>query len=292
MNNGSHRVSIGLPVYNGEAYLRDALDALLRQTFEDFEIIVSDNASSDTTGEIARDYAEKDPRIRYYRNDENIGAADNFNRVFALAKGEYFKWAAHDDICAPDFLLRCVEALDRDPGVSVCYPYQVDIDDRGEVIGHNPYGVDTGLTEPHKRYADVMHYVRGAPAIWGLMRADILRRTPLIGKYYASDLVLLAELALYGRFFEVPEELLMHRDHARRSVYTPSQQSFVAWLDPKKKGKVTFPTWRLFLEYSRSVGRARISWPERIRCWVYTVKWLRWNWPRAVGELTSSSRDA
>src|SRR2546425_9420098 len=93
------QVSVGLPVYNGERYLAEALDSLLTQSYEDFELIICDNASTDRTGEIARSYAAKDKRVRYARNDKNLGAGGNFRRGFALASGEYFRWAASDDVC-------------------------------------------------------------------------------------------------------------------------------------------------------------------------------------------------
>ena len=112
MLNNKPRVSIGMPVFNGENYLAEALDSLLTQTFSDFELIISDNASTDKTEEICRAYAVRDQRIRYFRNQENLGASRNYNRVFELSSGEYFKWAAHDDLCAPEFLGRCVDVLD------------------------------------------------------------------------------------------------------------------------------------------------------------------------------------
>lgn len=95
MNRQALRVSIGLPVYNGEQYLAKALDSLLAQTFTDFEVIISDNASTDRTSEICAAYLERDPRIRYYRNQQNIGAAPNFNRTFELATGMYFKTCSY-----------------------------------------------------------------------------------------------------------------------------------------------------------------------------------------------------
>ena len=121
MTQPTPRVSIGLPVYNGERFLARAIDSLLAQDFVDFELVISDNASTDGTGEISRDYAARDPRIRYHRNERNIGAVGNFNRTLDLASGEYFKWAAHDDWCAPQFLGRCVEVLDDDPSTVLCF---------------------------------------------------------------------------------------------------------------------------------------------------------------------------
>jgi len=117
IKNHKPRVSIGLPVYNGENYLEEAIDSILAQTYKDFELIISDNASTDRTPDICQAYANKDPRIRYYRNEKNIGAAVNFNRVFELSSSEYFKWAAHDDIIAPDYISECIEILDNDDSI-------------------------------------------------------------------------------------------------------------------------------------------------------------------------------
>jgi glycosyltransferase involved in cell wall biosynthesis len=114
-------VSIGMPVCNGAKFITEALDSILNQTFENFELIVSDNASTDETGKICREYMAKDSCIRYYRSKQNFGAAWNFNHVFKLSSGKYFKWAAHDDVIAPDFPLKCVEVLERDPSVVLCH---------------------------------------------------------------------------------------------------------------------------------------------------------------------------
>ena len=115
MGQGCPRVTVGVPVFNGELFVAETLNSLLKQTFSDLEIVISDNASTDRTQEICRAYAARDWRVRYYRNDVNRGAAWNHNRVFELARGEFFKWSAADDLCAPEFLTLCVAALDRDP---------------------------------------------------------------------------------------------------------------------------------------------------------------------------------
>ncbi|MBD2214537.1 glycosyltransferase family 2 protein [Nostoc linckia FACHB-104] len=105
MSNPLQRLSIGLPVYNGKKFIRESIDCILNQTFQDFELIISDNASTDNTEKICREYAAKDNRIRYYRNAKNIGCARNFHRAFELSTGEYFKWVAYDDLHAPEYLL-------------------------------------------------------------------------------------------------------------------------------------------------------------------------------------------
>src|SRR5688572_23794306 len=109
------RVSVGMPVYNGEKYLVHAFTRLLDQEFVDFELIVCDNASTDGTQEICLQFAQKDPRVRYVRNERNIGLAANHNLAFTLARGEFFKWAAHDDDFPRPMLARFVKALEEAP---------------------------------------------------------------------------------------------------------------------------------------------------------------------------------
>ncbi|MGH2603742.1 MAG: glycosyltransferase family 2 protein, partial [Dehalococcoidia bacterium] len=127
------RLSVGLPVYNGEQYLSEALDALLGQSYEDFELIISDNASTDGTEDVCRRYLAQDQRIRYVRQPRNIGAAPNHNFVFRQARGELFKWASHDDLYARDLLRRCVEALDEHPHMVLAHAWHAIIDGAGTV---------------------------------------------------------------------------------------------------------------------------------------------------------------
>ncbi len=113
-------LSVGMPVYNGQNYLAFTIEAILSQSFTDFELIISDNGSTDETEAICRAYAAQDARIRYERVEENLGAAYNFNRVFELARGRYFKWAAHDDYFTADYFERCIQVLEQNPAVVLC----------------------------------------------------------------------------------------------------------------------------------------------------------------------------
>ena len=115
-------VSIGLPVWNGEKYLACAITSILEQSFEDFELLIADNASTDRTAEIAREFCAKDPRVRYVRHASNIGAAGNFNYVFHETTGRYFKWAAYDDMLAPDFQNLAVAEILGDAAPSASSP--------------------------------------------------------------------------------------------------------------------------------------------------------------------------
>jgi glycosyltransferase involved in cell wall biosynthesis len=279
MSSKRPRVTIGLPIYNGANYLRETLDALLAQTYTDFEIIISDNASTDETERICRAYAARDSRIRYYRQAENIGAAANYNLTFELAEGRYFKWSAHDDLCAPTYLERCVEVLDRDPTVVVCYPMAKAIDDEGEVIKEYPPKHHGYSASARQRFYEFVIDPQPVVAVFGLMRTEVLGRTRLIGKYSGSDRPLLSELSLLGRLYEVPEYLFFYRHHAAQSWGgNKSAQAQQTWYDPRRVGKITFPHWRLLWEHLRSISRAPVGLYDRASCYLYMGWWMRKHW--------------
>src|SRR5690242_8395655 len=131
------RVSVGMPVYNGATYIRQAIDAILNQTFSEFELVICDNASTDETPQICAEYAGADYRVRYVRNPTNLGGSPNFVRVFEMSEAPYFKWAAHDDLCTPTFLEQSVGVLDARPEVVLCYPRSAFIDAAGRVIAEH-----------------------------------------------------------------------------------------------------------------------------------------------------------
>lgn len=232
------KVSIGLPVYNGEGYLRAALDCLVCQSFTDYDLIISDNASTDQTESICREYAAHDPRIRYLRNDQNIGGSANYNRVLALASGEYFKWACHDDLHAPTFLEQCVAVLDADPSVVLCHSETRYIDGEGGRISLEKHagGALTDsrgrtlslpaddpprqLSSRHasRRFSDVLKKPYVCVNIFGLTRTAAVRSTPGYRQFFGSERLVLAELALRGRFFHLPENLFSWRMHAKQAT--------------------------------------------------------------------------
>ena len=270
------KVSIGLPVFNGENYLRDALGSILEQTFRDFEVIISDNASTDTTGEICREYAAKDPRIRYYRNSRNLGAARNFNLAFELSSGEYFKWAAHDDVIGRDFLSRCVSVLDEDPSVVACFAMTSTIDQDGNRVGTYEHDNEMRFdsSNPHERFRELMEMRHWCMAVFGLIRARALRRTPLIGHYVGSDRCLLAELGLTGRIYRIQDFLFFRRHHAQSSVVKMKlPQDRLGWFDSDKAGRLCFPNWRYGLEYYRSAKKCSLSSREKRLCYLAVAGW-------------------
>lgn len=210
------RVTVGLPTYNGERYLSESLDALLAQTYRDFELIISDNASTDGTPGICQRYVEKDPRVRYIRQEHNIGAAANHNVLIDQARGEYFKWASDDDLYNVELLERCVALLDENDDVVVAHAADAFIDSDGRIIGETTYRLATRSPSPSERFRSVL-YGRGGNDFYGLVRTDVLRRTHRHGSYHNADRTIVAELALHGRFAHWPQVLYFRRDHVDRS---------------------------------------------------------------------------
>lgn len=267
-------VSIGLPVFNGERYLEEAILSVLSQTFTDLELVIADNASDDSTSEICQRFRAADPRIRYVRNQRNLGAARNYNLTLELARGRYFKWLAHDDVCEPDFVRVCVEALDSHPDMVLAYPTPIDIDRNGEVIGPRDAGLGLDDADPVQRFRDTMGKAHACLPVFGLTRTDILRRTGRHGNYPSADRVLLAELALWGRLYEVPERLYLHREHDQRFVHTHTTANERAeWFDTSRVGGVPLTNWRKLREYLNAVQRSPLASRERLACQAQMGKW-------------------
>lgn len=279
-------VSIGLPVYNGEEFLAQALDALLAQTYEDFELIISDNASTDRTGDICRAYAERDPRIRYVRQSVNIGAAPNHNAVVLLARGRYFKWASHDDLYAPTLLQRCVEVLENDPEPVLVHARDAIIDEQGNVVRTLPYPLDTANPRPSARLRSLL-YVPGGNDIYGVIRMEVFGRIDLHGSYHNADRTLVAALCLQGPFRQIPEVLYFRRDHPDRASRAAGHRARAAVLDPKRANRWRHPMVRLYLEYVlgyvKAIRQAPTGVVESGRCLAEVAAWLLsclWPWRR------------
>ncbi|UBF24882.1 glycosyltransferase [Kovacikia minuta CCNUW1] len=320
MSSASPCVSIGLGVYNGENYLREALDSILAQTFQDFELIITDNASTDKTQEICEEYAARDQRIRYYRNERNLGASRNQSLTFELSKGKYFKLAAHDDVCAPEFLQKCVEVLEQNPDVVLCYPQTKIINEYGEIQEQYPDGklrlrqsqksgklrqllqpflgdgnLHVNSPKPYLRFRSIACDMGKLHPVFGLIRADALRQTPLWENYGHADGVLLTRLALQGKFYEVPDFLFFSRAHAQQSCNLfrkekgrHNYQAYAVWWDPNNAGKISVPTWKIFSEYCKTIAQADVSLQDKAWCYFDTLRWLRGNWKTLAQDLSAA----
>jgi glycosyltransferase involved in cell wall biosynthesis len=278
-------VSIGIPVYNGENFLEDALTSILGQTYKDIEVVISDNASTDRTEGICRKFVECDPRVRYVRNEQNLGPARNYNNTFHLSRGELFKWAAHDDTYAPDYLEKCVAVLDNDPGVVLCFCQTKYIDKDGNSIGSYDGHLRSDSLEAHVRFGDLVMNAK-CFEIFGVIRSAALRQTPLHGSFGHADGILLVRLGLMGRFHEIPEYLFFNRDHPEKSIYKYSTyRDYAVFYDPKNKGKILLPRWRMGYEYLKAVGSVPLAWRTRFRCYLKMGRWLRVYWKSLAANL-------
>jgi len=228
------KLSIGIPVFNGQEFLPELLDSLLTQTFGDFEILICDNASSDRTPQICCEYERHDSRIRCIRNERNLGAIANYNRVFELSMAPLFKWAAHDDLYHEAYLDTCVRLLEENPDTILAHTGTAFIDEKSEVL---PFEQETGSfidQETGRRYwADVpsigdtpaainrfwqvLTRARWGTHMFGVIRREILQQTSLLPNFAGSDRAMLAELALLGRFRCANERMFLKRFHANVS---------------------------------------------------------------------------
>ena len=267
-------VSVGMPVYNGERFVAQAIESILSQTFRDIELIISDNASTDATARICREYAERDCRIRYYRSEQNRGAAWNHNRVVELARGEYFKWQSHDDYCDPTFIEKCHAGIRGDPSVMLCYPRFVRVDEQGRRLGVKSSRV-VGDAEPHMRHRSLIYRRDSCEEIYGIARTDVVGKTSLIGPYSNSDDTFLAELILQGRFREVPEPLFFYRIHPAQSTAAYwNRTDRMAWFRPSAGPGFSLPFLRLFAGHMSAVRRSPLAWREKVRCYWSLVGWF------------------
>lgn len=293
-------LSIGLFVYNGESFLPETLDSILAQTFRDFELIISDNASSDATQEICERYAATDARIRYFRTKTNMGAGWNIRRVFSLGTGKYFKWSACDDVYEPEFLSKCIEALEREPGFVAAHARTRVIDEHGNFIENYNWPMQTDSPDPVIRFREMLLNDHMCYQIFGVFRRDVLLQVPPQGSYVNSDGVLLAQMALLGRFYEDPEFLFVSRRHQQQSSQTlpgrlkrrrfrlTSRYGTLPcpeWWDPNKARSFEYPEWRQLKEYYGTIMRAPLNSGQQLRSLVLLAPWIVKHFRRMMKDL-------
>jgi glycosyltransferase involved in cell wall biosynthesis len=298
------RLSIGIPVYNGENFLRELLTNLREQTFNDFEIVICDNASTDRTEQICREYAALDSRIRYHRNQTNIGANRNFNKVFELSTAPLFKWAAHDDLYDPTYLEVCVKILDENPDVIGAHAATSYINAWRQEFVLDP---DSGLyRDPASgvqlpcdlmmggerrfsfvRFMDVLFNTIYCHEVFGVFRRSVLERSRLLSPdFYGADKSLLLEVILFGRFLDSKERLYLKRYHKNMSAALSADEA-KKWVNPE--GRTYSRPWRLFLSYlTTPIGKPIGIFPKLI-CFAlvcaYGLRFLPIVCLRSVGML-------
>jgi len=279
-----------VPVYNGECYLAQTVESLLRQTFGDFELIIGDNASTDRTGEIARALAARDDRVRYACNERNLGLAGNYNRLFERASTELFKWSPADDLCEPAYLERCVAALDADPRAVLAYCRTRFIDGTGNELPIEDPGWDLRSDRPGERLLYAIQSGHWVNSIIGVIRREKLARTNLMPPYSGGDFVLLGELSLLGTFIEVPETLFVRRIHPEASSQIRTDRDRIRQYVRGPGAKPSWPTWQRTLGHLATITSGGIDLGMRARLLAGLARASANRWPSLRNELADMAR--
>ena len=275
-------VSICLPVYNGENYVAAAVESMLAQTFTDFELIITDNASTDRTEEICRKFAAADPRVRYHRNERNVGGARNQAIAVEFSRGRYVRLSAHDDKMAPTHLEECVAVLEERPDVVIAFTGTIAIDDVDAEIGR--YCSTRGTADtPSRRFRELIFRDHGCESIYGVIRGNVLRSVPPMENFTESDRVFLCRLAFHGPFASIDRPLFYKRFHSKN--WYLNWRDRMAWFNPDTKGKATFPHWLELSSLSNAVVTAPIPLLERLRCGAIVVYWVMRHAPHLAKDL-------
>ena len=262
--NGAPLVTIGMPIYNEDRFLEHALASLRAQDYENIQILISDNASTDGTGDIGRRAALDDARIRYSCTDENIGPAANFGRVADMAEGEYFMWAAGHDEWSENLISDSVAVLEANKDASLAFASSYWVDELGERDDRDTDYPDTRGMSLLSRFFTV--FWGNMHPVLGVMRQSCFHRTRKMQSFPGADLVLLSELVLMGDFVLAPNAWWNRRDvrskesHSERlKRYTEKEYGHAHTFIDKK-----FPLLKLPLALISTVWSAQISWPQKL----------------------------
>lgn len=282
-------VSVGLPVWNGLPYIKKSLTSLRQQDFGSYEIVVCDNASTDGTGDYLREQAAADDRVRYFRNDENIGGTRNFNRTLELARGRYFKWSGADDFVSDGVISRCVELLRSDPSTILAFPQTILVDEDGKEIEIHDDGTGWERARPSERFEFSLKRWGLCNLLYGVARTDVLLDTRLLQDYPGSDLVLQADLAIRGRIRQVKGEYLYRRIHSRATGGL-EEESLAQFYVPDREESFDAKFLRLFRHLADTAWSADVDLSEKRDMFGALVRHGIWARKRLAGELATLVR--
>jgi glycosyltransferase involved in cell wall biosynthesis len=291
-------VSIGLPVYNGENFVAEAIQSVLNQTFANWELIICDNWSTDRTLAICQQFAETDSRIRIYQNPRNMGVCFNYQEVLRRSRGEYFKWMAHDDLFAPQFIESCIQELQTNCALVLVFPKMCFVDAGGQMLRKQACELSVAELAPEARAEQLMKLAsRGMDFIWlayGLFRRNILEQSGGMGLYAGADQVLLFKVVLRGAIKQTNEVMFFRREHPKaetcRGGSTVRERAKAAYADDNRR--FVFPWCRILKEHLMCILKSPISLWGRARCTAAVLKRFAVVWKFFAEEAINSPLDA
>ena len=291
-------VSIGLPVYNGERFVSEAIQCVLDQTFSDWELVICDNASTDSTVEICRQFAERDSRIRVHQNPRNMGVCFNYSEVFRLSRGRYFKWMAHDDLFSPRFIESCIGELETDEGVALAFTKMCYVDASGQVLRRQTSELSvSGATVESRAKQFLASAAQSTDFLWlayGVVRREVLQQSGSMGLYAGSDHVMLFRIALRGRIKQIEEEMFFRREHSEASTCkrgsTVRERAKFAYADDNRR--LVLPWCRMLKEHMGSAMKAPVPLRSKLACTSAVLRRFLAAWKFFVEEAIHSPLDA
>ena len=286
------KVVIGLPVYNGQKYLGAAIDSHLSQSFGDFDLVISDNGSTDATPDICANYASTDKRIKYLRSSENRGILWNHRRVFEAidSPNQYFRWAGADDIMEPGLLQAMVEVLNGRTEVEAVVPDTKNIDEHGQIIGSMARTLDLQSSDVFERARDVLVANYQHVIAYGLLRASTLRLMRTGPNYIGWDPIFVWELALRGQMVQLAGPVLLRRFHAGSISRVKTVKEMRKWVEPNSKAGMSFPHWTWAYERARALMACPLSTHDRFRIGTLLARATLWQRGALVRDVTQATR--
>ena len=280
------RLTIGLPVYNSETYLAASLESLLAQTYGDFRLLISDNASTDGTADICAEYAKRDSRIDYHGNAGNIGMSPNFNLVAERCETPFFKWSTADDLWAPTMVEKTIAVIEADDSIALCYPKTVLMSELEGTERQYDDNLHLMHDDPAGRFMDVKANIGLCNLHLGISRTAALRKTSMLRSFPGADMNLVAELAIYGKFFEVQEYLFFRRFHEDSSSWARQDADHQKRrFHSAKTQNIKLIHWAAHGEYFNTVRHSPFSWGEKNRLYRFLLRRMMWERGRLLGEL-------
>jgi glycosyltransferase involved in cell wall biosynthesis len=290
----SPAVSVGVPVYNGERYLEVAIRSVLSQSWSDLELVICDNCSTDRTAEIGRTYAAQDPRVRYLRNDRNIGAAGNFRRVFHESRAPVYRWLCSDDYVGPTSIEKCLRVLQARPDASVVCTKADFVDEHGATI--KPYDAPQAVDEERAdaRFRAAFDRDPWCNSAYGLIRRSTLLRTALHQPFPASDKALIIELAIHGKILEIDETLFFRRIHPGAYSYAVSSERDRSFYTPTESRRESpmLRAWPNTRAYLGAIARSSAGLGEKLGMLAYVARQSWWQRDEMFDEAKRSLRRA